>query len=94
LDVVVQGKGLLDDSLQSKFTCFERPFPRKLPDGMDGSMANELLERASKTPRNNLCLAVLANLLLFFFESAIHFRSCQISFCLKMFAATWMIARS
>ena len=29
-----------------------------------------------------------------FFESAIHFRSCQISFCLKMFAATWMFARS
>ena len=66
--MVVQGKGLLDDSLQSKFTCFERPFPRKLPDGMDGSMANELLERASKTPRNNRCIAVLANIFCVFFS--------------------------
>ena len=54
--------------LQSKFTCFERPFPRKLPDGMDGSMANELLERASKTPRNNRCIAVLANIFCVFFS--------------------------
>ena len=70
--MVVQGKGLLDDSLRGKFYCFfrpfdfEDPFPRKLPDGMDGSMANELLERASKTPRNNRCIAVLANLFCFF----------------------------
>ena len=64
--MVVQGKGLLDDSLRGKFYCFfrpfdfEDPFPRKLPDGMDGSMANELLERASRTPRNYRCIAVLA----------------------------------
>ena len=46
-----------------------QPFStRKLPDGIDGSMAQELLERASRTPRNNRCLAVLANLLCFFFR--------------------------
>ena len=67
--MVLEGKGLVDDSVRDKISpCsyFRPPSPRKLPDGMDGSMANELLERASKTPRNNRCIAVLANLFCFF----------------------------
>ena len=67
LDVVVQRKGTLDQ-VKSFVCAFQRrpPSPRKLPDGMDGSMANELLERASRTPRNYRCIAVLANFLFFF----------------------------
>eukprot|EP00435_Cladocopium_sp_Y103_P060452 s824_g22.t1 len=55
LDVVVQGKGRLEDSFRSKLPCFfPAPFPtKKLPDGIDGSITHELLERASKTSRNN-----------------------------------------
>eukprot|EP00435_Cladocopium_sp_Y103_P016218 s2906_g4.t1 len=55
LDVVLQGKGLVDNAVLTKLPCyFPAPFPRrKLPDGIDGSITHELLERASKTPRNN-----------------------------------------